>query len=112
MMFNLYPQRSTNPDLLHPKLSFENLSENCFFIHEFFSTYKCDIWAAWGSLIEKRPYLKHCLLAIYETSCNIRNCKWYSVGKLLKNGHLHHPLYLRNDYPLIDFDVANYISTL
>ena len=33
------------------------------------------------------------------------------AGAISKKGHPHHPLYLRRDEPLRDFDVARYLDT-
>ena len=36
--------------------------------------------------------------------------KWYTAGPLLKSGHPHHPLYLKRDTKLLDFDIQAYLS--
>lgn len=54
------------------------------------------MWAAWGTLIEKRPYLFDALeqmLAIGEEY----HAQWLTFGPRSKAGHPHHPLYLRRD---------------
>ena len=69
------------------------------------------IWAAWGTIINKREYLKICLqdmIAIAEEY----DAKWIHAGKLLKSGHPHHPLYLPNTTQFNDFDIQNYIKSL
>jgi hypothetical protein len=38
--------------------------------------------------------------------------KWVCAGKCSKKGHPHHPLYLRKDELIRDFDVEAYLSSL
>ena len=38
--------------------------------------------------------------------------RWYTAGARSKRGHPHHPLYLRKDSPLEDFDAAAYCDGL
>ena len=69
------------------------------------------VWAAWGTVIEKRDYLPACvrdMIALGEG----RGARWYSAGKRSKKGHPHHPLYLRKDSLLEPFDVAGYLDCL
>ena len=35
--------------------------------------------------------------------------KWYTAGPLLKSGQPHHPLYLKKDTQLLDFDIDAYL---
>ena len=69
------------------------------------------IWAAWGTIIEKRPYLPRCVQDMIQVG-SARNAVWYSAGKRSKKGHPHHPLYLRRDSPLERFNVQTYITQL
>ena len=41
-----------------------------------------------------------------------RGARWFSAGKRSKKGHPHHPLYLRKDSPLEEFDVESYLDLL
>jgi len=67
------------------------------------------VWAAWGTIIKKRAYLPRCvgdMIAIGEKY----GAKWYTSGARSKvGGHPHHPLYLRKDSPLDEFDAAEYL---
>jgi hypothetical protein len=54
IMLNLYPQRATNPDLLHPISDIDLHQENLRIIASVFAQNKPSVWAAWGNLIEKR----------------------------------------------------------
>ena len=67
------------------------------------------VWAAWGTLIEKRPYLFDALeemLAIGEEF----HAQWLTFGPRSKAGHPHHPLYLRRDSVPEPFDVRAYCA--
>ncbi len=69
------------------------------------------IWAAWGTNIEKRNYLKECL----EDMVNIADqhkAVWCKVGKCSVKGHPHHPLYLKKDSRIEEFDVEKYLALL
>ena len=36
--------------------------------------------------------------------------QWFTAGPLLKSGHPHHPLYLKRDTALLDFDIQAYLE--
>lgn len=112
IMFNVYAQRATDPDTMekacNPQLHRENLEA---FSYVLSISEQPGIWAAWGTIIEKRDYLCTCLrdmLAVGEA----HGAKWYSAGKRSKAGHPHHPLYLPKNALLAPFDVADYLNTL
>jgi len=109
MMLNIYPQRATNPDDLDAKLNIEYHKENLQQIETIFSQGSHDIWAAWGTLIDKRAYLKTCLIDIVAVASKY-NCNWYTMGKRTKEGHPHHPLYLKKDLSLEPFDINGYLE--
>lgn len=112
LMLNVYPQRATNPDHLHTERDDELHAKNLFYIEKYFAENKeVVVLAAWGTLIRKRPYLKASLRDIYELSLKY-NCQWKSIGPCSKAGHPHHPLYLRNDAMMNNFDIEAYINTL
>ena len=67
------------------------------------------IWAAWGTIINKREYLKLCLKDMIEIA-EIYGSSWKKAGKVSKHGHPHHPLYLRKDTQLEKFDIENYAN--
>ena len=103
LMFNVYAQRATNPDDMELTYNQELHQENL-------KAFGCPaVWAAWGTIIEKRDYLPACvrdLIALGQT----RNARWFSAGKRSRKGHPHHPLYLRKDSPLDPFDVDQYLT--
>lgn len=104
---NLYSQRATNPDKLHTSLHNPIHQASLQAIKKEIPP-NCHIWAAWGALIEKRPYLKDCLKDIREILGS--DCHWFTIGKRSKAGHPHHPLYLAKNQPLDPFDIDSYIS--
>jgi hypothetical protein len=67
------------------------------------------IWAAWGTLIEIRDFLIDCLYEIFE-ECKNFNARWVRFGNLTKKGHPRHPLYLRFDSKIYEFEINKYIS--
>lgn len=112
IMFNVYAQRATDPDTMEKvcnrQLHRENLEA---FSYVLSLSEQPGIWAAWGTIIEKRDYLSRCLgdlLAVGEA----HGAKWYCAGKRSKAGHPHHPLYLPKNALLEPFDVESYLKTL
>lgn len=110
IMLNLYPQRSTNPNGMHKDLDIHIHEQNIMFINDILSKpHRQTIWAAWGTLIEKRPFLIKCLTDIHQATSGL-DCKWVTIGKKSKKGHPHHPLYLNSKTLLEPFDVYSYIE--
>ena len=69
------------------------------------------VWAAWGTIIEKRDYLPDCVRDMIRIG-NRYNANWFSAGKRSKKGHPHHPLYLRKDEKLKPFDIHAYLRNI
>jgi len=111
IMMNIYPQRATDPNDMHKIFNAEIHSKNLEFIEQILSIKNITIWAAWGTLIEKRNYLNDCLLDIYDISKKY-NCNWINIGNKSKKGHPHHPLYLRSTERIMKFNIVEYISGL
>ncbi len=112
IMFNVYAQRATDPDHMekeiNPFLHEENMKAFDFVLQNCKST-PC-IWAAWGTIIEKRAYLPRCVRDMIEIA-NQYGARWYSAGKCSKEkGHPHHPLYLKKNEALAFFDVETYLK--
>ena len=112
IMFNVYAQRATDPDAMerscNPLLHRENLEA---FRYVLSISKQPVVWAAWGTIIEKRDYLALCLqdmLAVGEEY----GASWVCAGKCSKKGHPHHPLYLRKDELVRPFDVQGYLQLL
>ncbi len=111
IMFNVYPQRATNPNDLHAHFEHTLKHENERHISMLVAGKKLLLWAAWGALIEKRPYLRQLVHDIV-TLPALEQCTWVSRGMVTKKGHPHHPLYVKSDCPLEYFNMEQYIKNL
>ena len=112
IMFNVYAQRATNPDDMERECNHLLHEENMkAFEYILGLSESPSIWAAWGNIIEKRPYLPDCVRSMIELGKQ-HQATWYSAGKISKKGHPHHPLYLKKDTPLDLFDIDAYIASL
>ena len=110
LMFNVYAQRATRPDDMEPALNPRLHAENRKAFRYLLSlSDRPAVWAAWGNIIEKRDYLMDCMRA-FAAAGQAAGAQWYTAGPLLKSGHPHHPLYLRRDTPLLDFDIQAYLE--
>lgn len=113
IMFNVYAQRATDPNQMNkeinPMLHKENMQAFQWILEN--SGKKPIIWAAWGTNIERREYLKECLREMINIS-NRYNAVWCKVGKCSVKGHPHHPLYLKKDSRIEAFDVKKYLTSL
>ena len=114
IMFNVYAQRATDPDdmekELNPVLHRENLKAFSWLLSQFTAT--PDLWAAWGAIIEKRPYLPGCVLDMAAVGQEY-GARWFTAGRRSKAGHPHHPLYLKKDSPLDPFtDLTDYLASI
>lgn len=107
VMFNVYAQRATNPDALHKAYSptLKSANEHC--IAAYVGGAPLKLWAAWGGLINKRPYLAPLAKSIASLP-ELANCEWVSRGGLTKGGHPRHPLYVKKEAPFAPFDMARY----
>lgn len=114
IMFNVYAQRATRPDDMEKELNStlheENMKAFAYILS--LSEYTPAIWAAWGTIIEKREYLRSCVLDMIAIGKNY-GANWLIAGPRSKvKGHPHHPLYLRKDAHLETFDVESYLNNL
>ena len=111
IMFNVYAQRATSPDDMerecNPVLHRENLAA---FRYVLSLSERPVIWAAWGTIIEKRPYLPACVRDMVRAGQEY-GAQWVCCGKRSAKGHPHHPLYLRSDEKLQPFDIAGYLQS-
>ena len=113
-MFNVYAQRATRPDDMEPECNQALHREN---MRAFDYALSLDaagrpaVWAAWGTIIEKRNYLPACVRDMIALG-HARGAQWFSAGKRSKKGHPHHPLYLRKDSLLDPFDVEGYVADI
>ena len=110
IMFNVYAQRATSPDDMERELNEELHRENMAAFDYILSlSEKPTVWAAWGTIIEKRDYLWDCLQEMVAIGQE-HDARWVSCGRRSAAGHPHHPLYLRADSPIEDFPVGEYIA--
>ena len=112
IMFNVYAQRATNPDDMEKSCNLLLHKENmAAFSYVLSLSKKPAVWAAWGTIIEKRDYLKDCVRDMLEIGEKC-GASWYCAGAVSKKGHPHHPLYLRKDEKIRPFDVPGYLNKL
>lgn len=112
IMLNVYAQRATSPKDMSPVCHTELHSENLqAFRYALSISEKPAVWAAWGTVIEARPYLSDCLRDMIALSFEY-GARWYHCGAISRKGHPHHPLYLKKDAPLEAFDISSYLNRL
>lgn len=117
IMFNVYPQRATDPDDMEEELNQmlhnENMKAFEYILSLYSEQHKPSVWAAWGTIIEKRSYLKSCVKDMI-TVGERYGAKWYTSGARSKQKrHPHHPLYLKKDSVTEEFlDINNYLENL
>ena len=114
LMFNVYAQRATNPDDMelsyNEDLHRENMEAFAYAL-SLDQTGSPAVWAAWGTIIEKRDYLPVCVQDMIRIGQRF-HAQWFCAGKRSKKGHPHHPLYLRKDSPLDPFDAQGYVESI
>ena len=71
IMFNVYAQRATDPDDMEKELNPVLHRENMKAFDWLLSRLSCvpDLWAAWGPVICRRPWLPGCVLDMAARSC-------------------------------------------
>ena len=115
IMFNVYAQRATDPNAMdvefNEPLHRENMAAFRYVLGLCGADRRPAVWAAWGTIIEKRPYLKTALLDMIAEG-EAAGAEWLTFGRRSKKGHPHHPLYLRADSAPEPFDVRAYCNTL
>ena len=112
LMFNVYAQRATDPDDMERTYNRDLHAQNMKAFDYALSLDRAGapaVWAAWGTIIEKRDYLPGCVRDMIAIG-KARGARWYSAGKKSRKGHPHHPLYLRKDSLLEEFDVEGYLD--
>ncbi len=110
LMFNVYAQRATRPDDMERQCNTALHEENRKAFRYLLSL--CEepaVWAAWGNIIMKRDYLMDCMRD-FAADGEAVGARWFTAGPLLKSGHPHHPLYLKRDTRLLDFDISAYLQ--
>lgn len=111
LMFNVYAQRATRPDDMEKTrnqwLHDENMKAFRYLLS--LGGEKPAVWAAWGSIIEKRNYLADCVREMTAIG-QAAGATWFHAGPLSVKGHPHHPLYLKSNTPLEAFDAEAYLA--
>lgn len=113
IMLNVYAQRATDPNHMERTLNEMLHRENMKALEYVLSMAETpDIWAAWGTIIKKRQYLGECVKDMVKLG-ELYGARWFTCGaKSRCGGHPHHPLYLRKDARLDEFNVREYIESL
>ena len=115
IMFNVYAQRATRPEdmdrELNQALHRANMAAFEYILQQVGQGLQPAVWAAWGTIIEKRPYLPGCVRDMVALGRRY-NARWLCAGKRSAKGHPHHPLYLRKDEKTVYFDVEQYLEGL
>ena len=115
IMFNVYAERATDPDdmdrELNERLHRENMRAFDYVLSQVEPGRSPAVWAAWGTIIEKRLYLKHCVQDMVRIG-KTYGAQWLCAGKCSVKGHPHHPLYLRKDEEVRLFDIDSYLEGL
>ncbi len=109
IMFNVYPQRATDPNAMDDTVREEWHRRNVAWLAQVVAEKDATLWAAWGTLIEKRDYLPG---LVRQLAACAPNAPWVHFGALSKAGHPHHPLYLRKDTFPEPFDIHGYLDAL
>ena len=115
IMFNVYAQRATRPEdmdrELNQVLHRANMAAFEYILQNVAQGLRPAVWAAWGTIIEKRPYLPGCVRDMVALGRRY-DARWLCAGKRSAKGHPHHPLYLRKDEKTVEFDVEQYLEGL
>ena len=110
IMFNVYPQRATRPQDMAKERDDRLHRANMEAFDYILGLSKAPVvWAAWGNIIEMRPYLKGCVLDMIGVG-ERHGARWVTAGPRSAKGHPHHPLYLKKDTKLLDFDISAYLK--
>ena len=110
IMFNVYAQRATDPDDMEKYCNMALHRENMKAFSYILSISEApSVWAAWGTIIEKRDYLADCVRDMVAIGKEY-GAQWYCAGAVSKKGHPHHPLYLRKDEKVKPFDIDAYLA--
>ena len=110
LMFNVYAQRATDPDTMERSCNWLLHRENMeAFRYVLSISNQPTVWAAWGTIVEKREYLAKCLGDMVAIGQEY-GARWCCAGKRSKKGHPHHPLYLRKDEKIQPFEIQSYLK--
>src|SRR5690606_13796263 len=108
---NVYPKRDTLPDNLPDAFDLALKEENERHIVAILGARALTVYAAWGGIISKRPYLQPLLRDILLLP-EVASARWMRRGDLTDGKHPRHPLYVSHAAPLVPFDAGSYALTL
>ncbi len=112
IMYNVYPQRATDPNALDSSLNTDIYTCNLKSIRASILELNIKtVWLAYGDLIAKRDYLYLSLFAIYDSLKDL-DLNWCIINSPTKKGHPRHPLYQKSASNLLPFDMSHYIDTI
>ena len=83
IMFNVYPQRATDPQRHGPGAGPRPLRRNLRWLRAVLAETEPTMWAAWGTLIEKRDYLPGLMREMVALTRE-RDIPWVTFGKRSK----------------------------
>ena len=110
LMYNVYPQRATEPNELDRKVNHDLRLTNIRVISQSIQNLEIDtIWVAYGDLIESRDYLPFCLTSLFANLSHL-NLKWKIIGEPTQKGHPRHPLYKATASKFVNFNMEKYIQ--
>lgn len=107
LLINLYPQISTNVDLMDKVKNEELIRLNLKYIESVLCEKDITLVAAWGEAIEWRKYLKDCYKDI-DSIAKKYNHKWHCF-ELTKYSHPCHPLMRRKGFRLLENNIKEVI---
>jgi hypothetical protein len=117
-MLNVCPQRATNPDDMDKNINIGIHTKNLQHIENLLNGLSsADIWCAWGSNINKRPYLRDCLKDITKSIQSLNNKNFQFVKKEITNKarNVEHPLHpiasIETEKELQTFDLNKYLES-
>ena len=86
IMFNVYPQRATDPNDMDLVPDRALCDENLRWLAAVLAQTQPTMWAAWGTLIEKRAYLPGLMREMVALTRE-KDIPWVTIGKRSKKGH-------------------------
>lgn len=114
IMYNLYPQRATDPVDLHIEIDNNLNSKNLAAILKSIVNLNIKtVWLAWGDLIDQRDYLYYSIVKLYDSLNDLNfEINWQIVDLPTVKGNPRHPLYKKHTSQLQKFDMTEYIETI
>lgn len=108
VMFYVYAVRSTIFEELSQKENTYYRKRNKQEISQYIGSQEepLNIWIAFGNLVDRRKYMKECMLDLMEVF-EAHNINYWCAG-VNDSGNPKHPLYLKKDLVLQPFDIQGY----